>query len=274
MAGRAFLAERSDDTAVRIDAVFGPGATPLTTPRWEIAGGAISVRTISGNIITVSTAVSPGKYWIIRRAGGGAFFLRDNTLLWVDDGNNTADWIAYLAASTTSSAGQFDYAKVTDLPDPWATAYAYATDRVAGTVSEGETFTHEADLWMNFTFDALPVGDIVRVNFREQDASNYWYVRIESTGALKLVEVVSGTPTTRINAAGVLSGGERIAVIADDETIDLFYDDTKAGSYASAANFKTETAGQLFDTGGVTVSDLVTYPRTASGAALAALSRV
>ena len=63
-------------------------------------------------------------------------------------------------------------------------------------------------------------------------------------------------------------------ITAVDETITGYADNSEAWSYGSAANFKTETAGELDSLGtGGAVDDLATFPIYPSGQALNLLNK-
>lgn len=139
--------------------------------------------------------------------------------------------------------------------------YGLATAVLPGPRAVNDTFTHEADCIIEFTVDAIPTAGGLRVNFRMQDATNYWWLVIGSTGALVLYERVGGADTLRGTASAGLSGGERIIIIASDTTIKGYYGTTLAWTYASATNFKTKTSGKI-DTldGGSIASNLIAWP--------------
>lgn len=212
----------------------------------------------------------------------GCFAVVNGKLVWVDDAENTASLYAQMGVAQAVAGGvdmSWGTLRVSQLPAPWNTDYGIATDRHAGSVDAGQTFTHEADCLIEFTATTVPSADNIDVFFRAQDSSNYWIARITSGGALDLIEVVAGTPTSR-GSGGTVTGGDRIVIICDDETItgyvdNAYVDNVQAWSYSSAANFKSETAGELDSLGtDGAISDLVTWPRTLSGAAKAALDAV
>ena len=97
---------------------------------------------------------------------------------------------------------------------------------------------------------------------------------------MSLDEIVGGSPTVRGSSAGVVANGGRIVIIADDTTIKIYTTVKKYEAnnlqitYTSATNFKTETDGELDNLGtGGAVSDLISWPRTLSGAALTELEK-
>lgn len=67
------------------------------------------------------------------------------------------------------------------------------------------------------------------VIFRRQDASNYWRMYFDSAGAFKVDSVVAGTPTNRVNVAGVIVAGatRRMRVRMTDSNLDFY---TKNGT--------------------------------------------
>ena len=168
-----------------------------------------------------------------------------------------------------------DFLRTLMLPAPFSTDYGFASQQLAGARSAGDTLTHAANCLLEWTQTAIPSALQTEVRFRIQDATNYWQVTVDSTGALDLDEVVAGTPTQRGTAAGVIANGDRIVVIADGTTIRVYEANTLRITYTSAANFATATAGKLETEGtGGSVSDLVSWPRTLTGSAAAILDQV
>jgi hypothetical protein len=144
-----------------------------------------------------------------------------------------------------------------------------ATSVLPGPLAVGDAFTHEADGMIEFQLDVLPSSGDIYVFFRQQDASNVWRIRITSAGTFILDEIVGGSATPRINVVGVLTGGERLVCDFRDTTIKLYHNTTLDGSYASAANFKTETDGSVKSLGtGGRISNLLSWPASPAGAPL------
>ena len=180
----------------------------------------------------------------------------------------------YPGISCVDGDGWHDNVSLQQLGAPWDTAYGIATQRLAGARSAGDTFTHEADCSIEFTVATLPTAGQVELFFRIQDATNYWQVTVDSTGALDLDEVVAGAATQRGTSAGAITAGERIVINAHSQTIDVFDPGARHIHYTTAANFLTETDGELNDEGtGGAVTDIVSWPYALSGAALAQLTR-
>lgn len=210
---------------------------------------------------------SNGDFLVIK---GGAF--TEWTLLWVAYGFTTANLYAGFGGASVGANRLTDNLRIVDLPVPFDTDYGISTQRLAGARSAGDTFTHEANCLIEFTETTRPTGGQTEVFIRQQDASNYWQVTVDSAGNLDLDEVVAGVPTQRGTAAGVIANGDRIVVIADGTTFRVYEANTLRITYAAAVNFATETDGKLNDEGTAgSVSDIVAYPRVFSGAALTIL---
>lgn len=222
--------------------------------------------------------VPTGTYSIaqVHRTAGDFMLIKgeaytDWTLLWI--GNAWTNDPIYHAAWTLE-ASTWHTMRAVNLPAPWDTDYGIATDRKASTPAAGTTFVHEADFILEWTQTTVPSADTTDVLIRVQDATNYWIVRVNSSGDLSLQEVVGGSPTQRANSAGTIANGERIVVNAVGNTITAWGNNVQLWTYASASNFATKTAGEVdaLGTAGV-VTNLVTYPRTLSGDANTVLNR-
>jgi hypothetical protein len=143
------------------------------------------------------------------------------------------------------------------------------TSVMPGPLAVGDAFTHEADGMIEFQLDALPSASAIQVQFRRQDASNFWFANLSNSGAFSLYETVSGTPTLRGTAAGVLVAGQRIVVDFRGTTIRGYHDTTLDWTYASATNFQTETDGAVNSLGtGGRASSLLSWPATPASAPL------
>lgn len=223
-----------------------------------------------GSGIALATSTTYHVAMVLRNTGclhfikGGAF--TNWTLEWVTSTSTTTP--LYPALSNYDAAGTLSTLRVLDLPAPFSTDHGLATNRIAGAVSVGATFVHEADCLIEWTQTTLPSTNATRMQLRKQDANNFWRIVCEPTGYLGLQEVVAGIPTIRGAAPGVLANGHRIVVIADGTTIRVYSNNVLRITYASATNFATATSGELelLSTGGA-VSDIVAWPRTLSGQA-------
>lgn len=229
---------------------------------------------LTGQAIAVNTTYQLG---IVMRSAGAWFLakggsLAEWTLLWASVTANTAT--VYPAFQNRHGVGTLDSLRAFDLAAPWATDYGIATQQLAGARAPGDTFTHEANALIEFTVGTVPAALQIELRFRVQDATNYWQVTVDSTGALDLDEVVAGVVTQRGTAAGVVANGDRIVIVADGTTIRVYEANTIRITYAAAANFQTETDGELETEGtGGAVTDIVSWPRTLSSAALTELEK-
>lgn len=157
---------------------------------------------------------------------------------------------------------------VKDLPAPFNTPFGLATTRLAGRVTAGTTFTHDADGLIEFTPAALPSGSTLDIRFRRQDASNYWQLTIDNGGNIVLNEVVAGVTTARTPSATTVTANDWLCLVLTGTTIRLlkYRVATTAHSilwtYSSATNFATATAGEVVSLGTAgRISDVVCWPR-------------
>lgn len=284
-AGRAFIAEfnKADTGFVRVgwdtDQSVLPGAAGavLTDGLKVVSGGS----DYSSFLASISTGTSyklaiillaVGAHYVIK---GGAYTEWTYLGRWGTDVNATV----YPCFADRNSAITSSFIRVADLPAPWNTDYGVSTQRLAGARSAGDTFTHEANCILDFRVTTLPAADQIEFRFRVQDATNYWQVTVDSTGAIDLDEVVAGVVTQRGTAAGVIANGDYIEITAAGQTIKVYEGTTVTDNlritYALAANFATKTDGELETVGtGGAVTDIVSWPRTLSGSALSALNKV
>lgn len=138
--------------------------------------------------------------------------------------------------------------------------YGIVTDRLDGTLSASQSFTHGADFSLIVDVDTL--GSVShKIRFAEQDSDNYWEIWFTNTGNYTLRETIDATTYQRASAAAVFSGGERAQLRRVDEEITGWVGDSRAFVYSSASNFKTETAGTVIQVGtGGAMSDLKILP--------------
>lgn len=230
----------------------------ITTFPTGVAGAALSLATD----YTVAVVMRGTGAWLFIKGG----IYTNWTLLHVV---STGTGALYPGFGNYNAAGTLDTFRVRDLPAPFDDDYGLATDRLAGAVSTGATFVHEANCVIEWTQTTLPSSSDTEVDFRRQDANNRWFVEAQTGGSLRLVEVVSGVETVRgATAAGIVANGHRIVVVADGTTIRAYSNNVLRITYSNANNFATETNGQMRQLGtGGAVSDLITWPRVLSGAA-------
>jgi hypothetical protein len=147
------------------------------------------------------------------------------------------------------------------------------TNWLPGTRQDGDIFTHEANCILEYVVSKLPsAGGGTNIFFRQLDSNNYWRVKVNLDGVLSLYETTTagGTVSRASTAVGTVKVNSRIVVIADGPTIKIYVDNVLVLTYLLAENFKTATNGKLLlNDGGL--SNIISWPRTLSGAALAAL---
>lgn len=284
-AGRAFVAQLTPtqtDQTQQMGWATSDGGTITAASfhlnnngTFRIFGGGITSGSVPGDAYS-ATAYDMA---VVLRSAGGFFLVRGGaftewTLLYVDTVQSTAS--LHPAINTTGATFSSGFARITDLPAPFDTDYGLATDRHAGSVSAGTEFTHEADCIIEYSWTGatdFSASKFVDVLFRVQDATNYWMVRLKGNNTLELHEVVAGSSTVRGSASTIPYG--RVVVIASGATIRIYVTNTLRITYAAATNFQTDTAGEVdrIDGDG-TCSDLISWPRTLSGTAKAALDAV
>ena len=137
----------------------------------------------------------------------------------------------------------------------------YAQDNALRTLAianptNGQAFTHPANFWMWVTLTAPSSGNLDIV-FRKQDANNKWILRVNSAGALAVIEVIAGVENSRTSSAGgYITTATRIMMVADGVRIVPYKTYTQGPIYSSASNFQSATGGDIaLGTGGV-VTDL------------------
>jgi hypothetical protein len=161
--------------------------------------------------------------------------------------------------------------RITDLPAPWTDDYGIATQRIASPTA-GATATAEANAIIEFTWPAA-TGETLDFDVRRTDDDNRWIIRGSQGGStIKLIERVAGVETERASAAQTWTNGTsyRIVAILDGNTIRTYVANVAKSTYSSASFNNTATGVKVSHAG----TDLVCWPRTLSGAALAALEAV
>jgi len=289
------------------------GVMCVSLIRWSVKGGEGSIFsfgnvTVPGNIfaalngayqfqtsimqlwptgsasVTVSfTAATSTDYYfaIILRASGCLWLVKGGiftqwTLLYVTHVGTQSGIDAYLF--NYNDAFTADLFRVADLnangQSTWGDDYGIATVRYAGTVTVGQTFTHEADFKQEFTTTVLPgLGGDVIVKFRKQDANNCWQLHHDGNGAVKLIENVAGSWTTRVSVGGTTG---RVWLSAAGSTIRIHAPSLTSVAHTGATNFQTQTVGEYASAGNApgTITNLVIWPHTLSAALSADLDMV
>lgn len=278
--GRAF---RFKATIVSFGTLIGGvwnSTTINTAPSYPApflsSNSVLATTTGASNLSTLSTGVEY-TFWLVLRSTGALLIAQGGvfttpTLVWVfADGTDATLW-----PGLTSSGGTHDTedVTVTDFSGAYLSDYGLATQRLVSPAA-GATFQHTADCLIDFTVTTLPNPGIPMVLFRQQDASNYWNIFINSVGDLLLREVVSGSTTTRGTASGVITAGHRVVVVAEGAVIKVYSNNVLRMTYSSATNFQTLASGMVgASLNGAVISECVAWPRVLSGAALSTLAGV
>lgn len=142
-----------------------------------------------------------------------------------------------------------------------AEAEEQPTDEIQGSVSQGATFTHEADFRLVFTVDTLPASSSINVRFRRQDSTHYMGITIAADGQLDIVQQ-NGLSNSVIEpgSPGDVSAGDEIEVAAAGTEIDVSVNGVALHEKADSM-FTSATAGLVNSLGtGGEISDLATYP--------------
>lgn len=270
-AGRALVA------SVRFSSLAAGSTIGLSTgayayyPTYGFSYTTADVSAYPGGVVAAALATATD-YMVaaIMRGTGAWVFIKggiytDWTLLYVAA---TGTGALYPGFGNYNNVGTLSTFRVLDLPAPFNTDYGLATNRIAGAVSAGATFVHEANCLIEFVLTTIGSAGFAYIDYRKQDDNNCWRIRWNSSGTLALIERVAGVDTERGSATSVLSNGHRVVVIADGTTIRVYSNNVLRITYASATNFATETDGELeaLGTGGA-VSDIVAWPRTLTGQA-------
>jgi len=207
-----------------------------------------------------------GVFYLVK---GGAFL--DWTLSWVSNAGMTSP--VYPIISWYNSVTSTDAVHVAQLGMPWNNDYGIVTQRLSGARLAGDAFTHEANALIEFVVATVPSAGQIELRFRIQDATNYWQVTVDSAGNLDLDEVVAGVVTQRGTSAAVIVNGDRIVIQMHGTNVKIFEANTIRINYAAATNFQTKTDGELETESDGAVTDIISWPRTISGAAAATLDR-
>jgi hypothetical protein len=275
VAGRSLLFVFNKPVVTAAYVYIGFSANPWGTPT---AVGFIALASWHFNsvaTVTVGPALSNGvdqEMGIILRSVGSFSICKSNgTLLWVE--NISAINPVCPGVLPYDGSGVLDNIRLVDLPAPWNSDFGIATQRLAGARLVGDTFIHEADCLIEYMVTTLPV-DSIWMMFRYVDADNTWVVVVQVDGSMLLYERVAAVNTLRgSGAAGSVANGQRVVIVADGQTIKVYANNVLKITYTNAVNFVTSISGKLFYVGaGGAVSDIVSWPHTLSGAALAAIT--
>lgn len=198
----------------------------------------------------------------------GMFYVLGNKLQWVGVSGSGALYpvMTYWFGITGQILDDFRVIDLSAVNSAWATDYGIATTRLAGARSAGDTFTHTANCLIEWTTTTLDGSASHIIGFRRQDATNYWWVQVNSSGAFNLWEQIAGVNNLRgSTGGGTVTNGHRIVMVLDGTTIKGYSNNVLRWTYSSASNFALSTAGVVIQLGAAGVlSDLVAWPRDIS----------
>lgn len=275
----------------------GPGPNEAISPAvgWSTAPGAISVSQLCGlyywssvgqfapseigqssaPFLLDANAVSTFyEIAVILRSTGGISIVGDRIAYVHKQGNAATMYPSVGQTALNRHTPRIDYFRVAQLHGGLDDDYGIWTTRLAGARSVGNTFTHEANrFWCEFMLTTLPASGNIEIDIRRQDANNKWQLQVTSAGVFNLIEVVSGTPTTRANINSNTSG-DRLQCVMDGSSARLIRwrsgASTQSSIYSSVSTFTTQTQGEIISLGtGGAISDLETYPRVVPSGAYA-----
>ena len=269
----------------RVNKTLGPVAAPYlgfsssTTPSYSTIygvlfnGNSIGYVLKNGVLTTIEKAITRDIYYnfFVVLRGAGNLIILDNKLIYVQTGGAEAS--LYVAAGTTNAGqdpGKYDYIRAGQFSGGFESEYGIATNRVASP-AVGETITQEADALVEMTWTAV-TGETWELSTRRTDDDNRWIVRCDQAGStIKLIQKESGTETERSSAAQTWTNGTsyRLLIILEGNSIKTFVENVPKNTYASAT-FNNTVTGVKTDRAG---SNLIAWPCTLSGAALAELQR-
>jgi hypothetical protein len=187
------------------------------------------------------------------------------TLLWYTPFGNSATM--RVGFSTFNTAYKIRYARRRQLGSPWTTDFAIATVNVASPAHLTQ-YTATADAIHRLTITAPgSLANECGIRYRIQDANNYWRAYFNAAGAFRIDSVSGGTPTNRVNVAGVITAGQTrsIQVICDGNdhvgyTSGTASPHTRQGNTSVAhVNGQANIAADIGATW--TVSNLQSHPR-------------
>lgn len=229
----------------------------------------------TANITILDTSVVSTYYdfcLILRSAG--SFSIIGNKIVFIHKQGVTTPMFPVIGQlSTNRHTPQIKNVRVGRLGGSWLSDTGIATSILSGARNVNDTFIHEPNsLWIEFALTTIPSAGNIEIDIRRQDANNKWMLQVTSAGAFNLIEVVSGTPTTR--ATTTATTGDRLICIMDGANAKLLRwrstGSSSSTTYTSVSTFTTQTQGELISLGtGGAVSNIEAYPRTLTGSNLA-----
>ncbi len=158
-----------------------------------------------------------------------------------------------------------------DLPAPWDTQYGLATQRIAGAVPLGTSFTHESDFTLEWVQTELPdPGGATWMEFNKVDDNNFWLLSVNPDGLLQLYLMLDGTPVYKAQGVTPVARGDRIRLQRNGSVISSYLNYALAISYGDVS-FMGYTDGILGGFQYGVVSDIDIWPLNINGQALTTL---
>lgn len=137
------------------------------------------------------------------------------------------------------SSQEIDTFVVRDLPAPLNSDYGTSVINEAAPVS-GTIYPAAINAIHDLTITAPdPLAESAELRFRVADATNYWRAYFTDAGALRIDSVLNGTPTNRLNVAGVIAAGETV-------TLRIYNRFTRVLAYTLAGDTWTHRGGVIY----------------------------
>jgi hypothetical protein len=197
----------------------------------------------------------------------GALYVVNNQLVWGDRYRTNTPIYFGSSLQPSSIAGNLRY-KTTRFIDLEANGIStwsddnVSTSYLAGSVSAGATFNHQADFNLQWMHTNRGSAGSTNVDFRIQSLSplNCWRISISSAGTITLSEIVNDIVTLVATGGSTVANGNLVSVQASGNAI-RFRNNVTLIQYTSDGSFATATLGRLTNiaTGGV-VSGVWTFP--------------
>lgn len=218
------------------------------------------------------------RLYIVLRDTGYLYFIKEGSadpyLLWstvgaFDPTGSATEATPKVKMSTNSNAWTMDNLKIVQLPAPFNTDFGIATLNIASP-ADATDYTATADQELSLTLTAPgSITEEAGIIYRKLDADNYWRAYFDTAGAFKVDSVSAGTPTNRINVAGVITGGATltIRVLTNGSLHDAFTlldtVPTKRGAQVNVSHQNTIQTVQPDIGTGWTAANLRSFPRAA-----------
>lgn len=186
------------------------------------------------------------------------------TLQWLNKTDTTTPmYIASGVRAVTANTYRSTHKRAADLP-----VFTPTLD-VASPVEQAYTGTADALLEITLTAPGS-ITEEAGIVFRKLDDNNYWRAYFDTAGAFKLDSVASGTPTNRINVAGVITAGaaRAIRIIMNGSLLDAYTLNgstwTKRGAQINISHQNTQTTVTPDVGANWSAANLLSYPLTSA----------